>query len=165
MKKLYKREPYLIFTYQKYIKKIFRIGKGTIPWENLLVFQTTQTTVWKQPRRYFKGFDAACWQTAIMVEQKLVWPPQPAALKLSLQDFIFFIRADFAWVRNLGLFSIKALKNEGKNFNQESYLSHSQRILCGLIISVHMLFLFLSGAGELIACLGINSEHMAVEML
>jgi len=63
------------------------------------------------------------------------------------------------------LFSIKALKNEGKNFNQETYLSHSKRIVCGLIVSVRMLFLFLSGAGELIAYLGINSEHMTVEML
>lgn len=31
-----------------------------------------------------KGFDAACWQTAIMVEQKLVYAAELPALKLTL---------------------------------------------------------------------------------
>lgn len=100
-----------------------------------------------------------------MVEQKLVWATEPAAHKLSLQDFILFIRADFVWLKNLGLFSIRALKNEGKIFNEEMYLSHSQSILCELIISVQMLLLFWSELGEVIVCLGMNSEHMTVEML
>lgn len=47
-----------------------------------------------------------------------------------------------------------------KNFHQESYLSHSQNILRGLFISVQG-----SEQGEVIAYLGINSEHMPDKML
>lgn len=105
-----------------YLKKVFRIRKNTTPWENLLVFRNYLNCSMEAARRYFKGFDAACWQTTILVEQKPVRAPGPAALKLSLQDSIFFIRACFAWLRNLGLFSIKALKTEGKKVNQETLI-------------------------------------------
>lgn len=105
-----------------YRKKVFRIRKNTTSWENLLVFQNYLNCSMEAARRYFKGFDAACWQTTIMVEQKPVRAPEPPALKLTLQDSIFFIKADFAWLRNLGLFSNKALKNKGKNVNQETLI-------------------------------------------
>lgn len=154
MKNLYRRILLLTNVPQKGIEN----WKNTAPWENLLVFQNYLNCSMEAARRYFKAFDVACWQRTIMVEQKPGWAPEPAALKLSLQDSIFLIGTHFPWLRNLSLFSIKALKTRAKILIKKLEC-HGQRILCGLIISVPMLLLFLSGAGELTAYLGKYSEH------
>lgn len=145
-----------------YLKKAFRIGKT--PWENLLAFQNYLNCSMEAARRYFKGFDAACWQTSIIVEQKPVWAPEPAVLKLSLQDSVIFIRAHFAWLRNLGLLSIKALKNEGKNFNQETWIPRPKNTMWINHFCSHA-FVVSVRAGELTAYLGKYSEHVTVAML
>lgn len=93
-----------------YLKKVFRIGKKTtIPWENLQVFQNYLNHSMEAARRYFKGFMLPAGKQLSWWNRN--WYEIITALKLSLQDSIFFIRAHFAWLRNLGLFSIKALKN------------------------------------------------------